>query len=158
MTETKEEYSFQRPIRSLLLVSFTLVSLTSIVQLGVNIFSLSRQLNSTFLACSSLGVLLMSSELIPLVLSALSLFFVIIGGMGLKKMSARLMLTFAILLLLTFVLGLTASITSLTLINNTNSIQMILINDFESYFQKSANPFYSDYFQINLKCCGKNIF
>ena len=157
MPGIKQELSFYRIFRFLLIFFFVLVSVVSVVQIAINATTLSQGPNSLFLKYSSIGVLLISSGAIPLVISILSLCFVIIGGLSLKRMSTRLLLSYAILSLFVSLLGLATAVACLVVISQTKTIENNLINEYATQFQLTQNSV-SDYFQINLRCCGKMIF
>ena len=150
----KKEFP-RNKMRNLLIISLVLICVISVAQLGVSIFALNHQSSSMFIPQSSSAALLLSSEIVPLILSILSLFLVVIGGVSLKRINIRLLRCYAFLLLFVFIFGSSASIALLIQINNLNSVNNNLMNEFSSFFQSKANPFYYDYFQINFKCCGK---
>ena len=151
MAEIKEQYSFQRLV---MLGIFSFICLISMEQLAANTFRLSSKLNSRILLSS--GLLFMSSEHIKLILSVLSLFFVIAVGSS-KEMRGLLLLIYSILLFCTFVYGVAASSISFEVINYSIPTRMNLICNWKSYFPKNTNPFYSFISKIDPNYCGKKM-
>jgi hypothetical protein len=145
----------RKRMRNLMIASVVLLCVTSVGLFCVIIFEFNQQINSMFIPQSSSATLLISSEILSLILSVLSLFLVILACLSLIRVSICLLRFNAILLLFMFLCGTGASIFYLVQINNTYLINSNLVSEFTPLFQSNANPFYSDYFQINFKCCGK---
>ena len=155
MSELKQEISFYRLFRFSLILFFVLLCVISLVQFGITVASLSQSQISQFYQLSNLGVILVASGALPLAASILSLILIIIGAFSLKRMSTCQLLLYGILLLFLCLLGFGISIAALSLINNSSSINNQLINEFQPYFQSTASPGISDYFQNTFQCCGK---
>ena len=145
----------RKRMRNLMIASVVLLCVTSLGLLCVIIFEFNQQTSSMFIPQSSSATLLISSEIVSLIFSVLSLFLVILACLSLKRVSVCLLRFNAVLLLFMFLFGTGASIFFLVQINNTYLINSNLVSEFTPFFQTNANPFYSDYFQINFQCCGK---
>jgi hypothetical protein len=154
MSEPKEEINFYRLFRFSLILFFVILCVISIVQFGISVASLSSSHVSQFYRRSGIGLILVASGAIPLAISVLSLAFIVIGALSLKRMSTRQLVLYGLLLLFLCLLGFGIAIAGLAIINNTSNIKNQLINEFGPSFQKDVDPEISTYFQSNLKCCG----
>lgn len=153
MGETKITLNYHRIFRLVFILLIIINIILTIAQIAVDIVSLTDEINRQLLAYGGATVITSSTAVGLLMAILYGIFTVSLGINGLRKLSFKHLFAYSISLACIVLISFITAVVNLSIVHNDVVINSAIIDAYYLKFQITRSEI-SDYFQINLKCCG----